>query len=187
MAPSFFESALHFRLWLEDNHATAAELIVGFRKVATGMPSMTWSESVDQAICFGWIDGVRKRIDDQSYQIRFTPRRKESIWSLVNVAKVQKLTKQGLMRPAGVAAYEARSLKKTGVYAFEREHPAELSPTEVHEFKKTVPAWKYFDASPPSYKRTIIHWVISAKQSTTRTRRLEQLIQACSEEKRILK
>ena len=187
MSPTFFETALHFRTWLEVNHTSAAELIVGFRKVSTGMPSMTWPESVDEALCFGWIDGVRKRIDEASYQIRFTPRKRGSIWSLVNVNKVQELTKQGRMQPAGVAAFEAKSHDKTGVYAFEREKPAELAPVEVREFKKNRLAWKYFESAAPSYRRVMTHWVVSAKQTATRARRLEQLVQACAEQRRILK
>ena len=187
MSPTFFETALHFRAWLETNDASAAELIVGFRKVGTGMLSMTWPESVDEALCFGWIDGVRKRIDDASYQIRFTPRRKGSIWSLVNVSKVQELTKQCRMRTAGIAAFEAKKQEKTGVYAFEREKPAELAPVEVREFKKNRQAWTFFESVAPSYRRVITHWVVSAKQPATRARRLEQLMQACAEQRRILK
>jgi uncharacterized protein YdeI (YjbR/CyaY-like superfamily) len=187
VSPTFFESALLFRAWLEANHSKAAELIVGFRKVSTGLPSMTWSESVDEALCFGWIDGVRKRIDDESYLIRFTPRRSGSIWSLVNVAKVELLLAQGRMRPPGIAAYEARTDKKTGIYAFERERPAELTAAETRDFRKNKVAWQYFEAAAPSYKRVITHWVVSAKQAATRERRLAQLIQACTEQRRILR
>jgi uncharacterized protein YdeI (YjbR/CyaY-like superfamily) len=187
VSPTFFESALHFRAWLEANHASSTELIVGFRKVGTGVPSMTWPKSVDEALCFGWIDGVRKRIDEDSYQIRFTPRRKGSIWSLVNIKKVQELTAQGRMLPAGVSAYEARSDKKTGIYAFEREQPAELAHAEVIQFKKNRKAWEYFEAATPSYRKVMLHWVVSAKQAATRARRLEQLVQACTEQRRILK
>jgi uncharacterized protein YdeI (YjbR/CyaY-like superfamily) len=187
VSPKYFESAEHFRAWLEESHASATELIVGFRKVGSGLPSMTWSESVDVALCFGWIDGVRKRIDDTSYLIRFTPRRRGSIWSRVNLAKVQELTAQGRMRPAGIAAYDARSGRKTGVYAFEQEHPVELAAAEVRAFKRNKVAWKYFEASAPSYRKIITYWVASAKQPATRARRLAQLIQACAEERRILK
>jgi uncharacterized protein YdeI (YjbR/CyaY-like superfamily) len=187
VSPTFFETAEHFRAWLERHHSTATELIVGFRKVDSGLPSMTWPESVDEALCFGWIDGVRKRIDDVSYLIRFTPRRAESIWSLVNLAKVQKLTEQGRMRPVGIAAYEARSSKKTGVYSFEQQQAVVLSPAEVREFKENNGAWKYFEAAAPSYKKVITYWVVSAKQPTTRARRLAQLIEACAESRRLLK
>ena len=187
MSPTFFEDALHFRAWLQQNNASAAELIVGFRKVGSGKPNMTWPQSVDEALSYGWIDGVRKRIDDESYQIRFTPRRMGSIWSLVNTAKVQELIAQGRMQPAGLAAYEARSDKKTGVYAFEREQPAELASEETRTFKKNALAWKYFESTAPSYRRVMKHWVVSAKQPATRARRLEQLMQACAEQRRILR
>jgi uncharacterized protein YdeI (YjbR/CyaY-like superfamily) len=187
VSPTFFEDALHFRTWLDRNHASEAELIVGFRKVGSGKPSMTWPESVDEALSHGWIDGVRKRIDDESYQIRFTPRRKQSIWSLVNIAKVQVLIAQGRMQTNGIAAYEARNHKKTGVYAFEREKPAELTAEEVRMFQKGASAWKYFKSSAPSYRNVMTHWVVSAKQPATRTRRLQQLLQACSEQRRILR
>lgn len=187
MSPIFFESALEFRAWLEANHTSAKELIVGFRKVGTGLPSMTWPESVDEALCFGWIDGVRKRIDEATYQIRFTPRKQGSIWSLVNVGKVVELTRQNRMRPIGVAAFESRVPAKTGVYSFEREEAAELTPVEVREFKKHRQAWTYFESAAPSYQRAITHWVVSAKQPATRARRLEQLVQACVEQRRILR
>jgi uncharacterized protein YdeI (YjbR/CyaY-like superfamily) len=130
---------------------------------------------------------VRRRIDDQSYSIRFTPRRVGSIWSLVNLAKVEQLVAQGRMYPSGIAAYEARSDKKTGVYAFEQEHPVELSAAEARIFKKNKVAWRYFETAAPSYRRVITYWVVSAKQPATRERRLAQLIQACAEQRRILK
>lgn len=160
---------------------------MGFRKVGSGLPSMTWPESVDEALCFGWIDGVRKRIDDTSYLIRFTPRRPASIWSAVNLAKVQQLTEQGRMRPAGIAAHETRSSKKTGVYSFEQQQPVVLAQAELREFKKNKGAWKYFETAAPSYKKVITYWVVSAKQPATRTRRLAQLIEACAESRRLLK
>jgi uncharacterized protein YdeI (YjbR/CyaY-like superfamily) len=181
MSATFFESPLHFRTWLQASHASATELVVGYRKVGTGLPSMTWSESVDEALCFGWIDGVRKSIDEQAYQIRFTPRKKGSIWSLINVAKVQVLIAQGRMHPAGIAAYEARSPEKTGIYAFERKEPAQLTPAEVKKFRSNRDAWAYFESAPPGYRRVIVHWVVSAKQDATRARRLQQLMQACAE------
>ncbi len=187
MSPTYFESAEYFRAWLEDNHRTASELIVGFRKVGSGLSSMTWPESVDEALCFGWIDGVRKRVDDSSYLIRFTPRRIGSIWSLVNLAKVQELSAQGRMRPAGIAAHEARSSEKTGVYSFEQQQAVVLAPAEVQEFKKNKVAWKYFEAAAPSYKKVITYWIISAKRPATRVRRLEELMEACAESRRLLK
>lgn len=187
MSPIFFENAARFRAWLEKNHGSATELIVGFRKVGSGLASMTWPESVDEALCVGWIDGVRKRVDDASYLIRFTPRRKGSIWSSVNVAKVQELIAQGRMRPSGMAAYEARSDRKTGIYSFEQGHPVGLAPTEVRVFKKNRKAWQYFESATPSYRRTITYWVVSAKQSATRACRLAQLVEACGEGRRLLK
>lgn len=187
MSPTYFESAEHFREWLEENHRKATELMVGFRKVGSGLPSMTWPESVDEALCFGWIDGVRKRIDDSSYVIRFTPRRKGSIWSSVNLAKVQELTALGRIRPAGIAAHESRSSKKTGVYSFEQERPVVLAPAEVRDFRKNRGAWKYFETAAPSYRKVITYWVVSAKQPATRARRLAQLIEACAEGRRLLK
>ncbi len=187
VTPKFFKKASDFRAWLDLNHATKNELLVGFCKVGSGKPSMTWSESVDEALCFGWIDGVRKRIDDESYSIRFTPRRVGSIWSRVNIAKVEQLIAQNRMRPAGLAAFEARSSKKTGVYSFEQEHKIELSDSELIEFQRNKAAWRFFDTTPPSYKKTIIYWIVSAKRPATRTRRLEELIQACSEHRRLLK
>ena len=186
MPPVFFDSAQAFRIWLQAHHASASELVVGFRKVATGKPNMSWSESVDEALCFGWIDGVRKRIDDASYQIRFTPRRTGSIWSLVNVRKVQALVAQGRMHPAGLAAFEARRPEKTGIYAFERQQAAELVADEVRAFKKSPGAWTWFQATPPGYRKVITHWVTSAKRAETRARRLDQLIQACAGQRRIV-
>jgi uncharacterized protein YdeI (YjbR/CyaY-like superfamily) len=148
---------------------------------------MTWPESVDEALCFGWIDGVRKRLDEQSYQIRFTPRRRESIWSLVNLAKVEQLLAQGRMQAPGIAAFEARRTARTGVYAFERVQPAELSAAQTRLFQQNPVAWRYFESTPPSYQKVMRHWVVSAKQAATRERRLSQLIQACAEQRRILR
>lgn len=183
----FFETPAEFRAWLEKHHASATELIVGYRKVGTGMPSITWPESVEQALCFGWIDGIRRRIDDTSYQIRFTPRHRNSIWSAINLAKVQQLIAQGRMHPAGLAAYEARNEKKSGVYSFEQARPVALSAQETRLFKRDKKAWQHFQAVAPSYRKTITFWVISAKQPATRARRLAQLIEACAEGRRLLK
>ncbi len=164
-----------FRAWLEANHDSATELEVVFYKRASGKPSMTWSESVDQALCFGWIDGVRRGRDDESYTIRFTPRRPGSNWSKINVEKVAKLTEAGLMRPAGVAAFERRRDDRTGVYSFENE--AELSAEYEARLRANRAAADYFDSRPPWYRRTAIHLVMSAKREETRERRLEQLIE----------
>lgn len=183
----FFENAAAFRRWLEHNGARATELIVGYRKVGTGEPSLTWPESVDEALCFGWIDGVRKRIDEHSYQIRFTPRKPNSIWSAINVAKVEALTAQGRMRPAGVTAFARRTQNKSSVYSYEQGNALQLTAAEVREFKTSRSAWQYFEACPPSYRKTILHWVSSAKQPATRARRLAQLVAACAARERLNK
>ena len=164
-----------FRAWLEANHDSATELEVVFYKKASSKPSMTWSESVDQALCFGWIDGVRRGRDDESYTIRFTPRRPGSNWSNINVEKVAKLTEAGLMRPAGIAAFERRTDDRTGVYSFENE--AELPADYEARLRANRAAADYFDSRPPWYRRTAIHLVMSAKREETRERWLEQLIE----------
>jgi uncharacterized protein YdeI (YjbR/CyaY-like superfamily) len=176
MEPTFFATPEDFRAWLQEHHATAAELLVGFHKKGSGRPSITWPESVDQALCFGWIDGVRRRIDDERYSIRFTPRRPRSIWSAINVKRVGELAEQGLMHPAGMAAFERRSDDKTAIYSYERHTAAKLEPAMEREFKRDERAWAWFEAQPPSYRRTATHWVISAKKPETRERRLRQLI-----------
>jgi len=173
-APTFFPDAAAFRTWLEANHATAPELSVGFRKKATGAPSITWPEARDEALCFGWIDGVRHRIDDQSYRIRFTPRRRGSIWSTVNVARFAALTAEGRMTEAGVRAYE-ENRHRTGVYAYERETAA-LTPEETALFEANAAAWADWQKRPPGYRKLCLHWVPSAKRPETRARRLATLI-----------
>jgi len=174
--PTFFAEAAQFRKWLEKHHETEAELLVGFYKKGSGRPSMTWPQSVDEALCFGWIDGVRRRIDARRYTIRFTPRRARSIWSKINVAKVAELTTAGLMAPAGLRAFEARDHAKTGVYAFERAQAATLAPEAERRFRADATAWAYFSAQPPWYRRTAYHWVVSAKRAETRAARLATLI-----------
>jgi uncharacterized protein YdeI (YjbR/CyaY-like superfamily) len=173
--PTFFESQSEFRQWLKKNHDMAKELWVGYYKKGTGLPSMTWPESVDEALCFGWIDGIRKSIDDTSYKIRFTPRRPGSNWSAVNVKRVQELTALGLMHEAGLKAFEKREDKKTGLYAYENR-PAELPDEYAKEFRANKKAWEFFQAQSPSYRRTCIWWVVSAKQEQTRQKRLATLI-----------
>ena len=151
------------------------------------MPSLSWPESVDEALCFGWIDGVRKRIDGDSYQIRFTPRREGSIWSAINIAKVQALVAQGRMRPAGLEAFARRTERRSRVYAYEQAGNAELGVEEAGDFRQNKAAWRYFERAPPSYRRTMLHWVASAKRPATRARRLSQLIAACAAGTRILR
>jgi len=179
MKPRFFATPALFRAWLEEHHATKTELVVGFRKKASGKPSITWPQSVDEALCFGWIDGVRKSIDADSYTIRFTPRRPTSIWSAVNVARVGELAKAGRMAKAGLDAFALRTPERTGVYSFERNAAAVLPADDEAKLRANARAARYFDAQPPWYRRTATHWVISAKRPETRQRRLAQLI-ACS-------
>lgn len=177
--PRFFADAPAFRHWLEANAATATELIVGFHKVGSGRPSMSWPESVDEALCFGWIDGVRKRIDDQAYLIRFTPRQPSSIWSAVNIAKFEALQAQGRMTAAGVQAFARRQEARSVVYAYEQPATAELTPQELRDFRRERAAWAYFESTPPGYRKVVLHWVTTAKRAPTRASRLATLVQAC--------
>jgi uncharacterized protein YdeI (YjbR/CyaY-like superfamily) len=172
----FFATPGDWRRWLEENHATNRVLRVGFHKKGSGQPSITWPEAVDQALCFGWIDGVRRSIDDRDYEIRFTPRKAGSNWSAVNVKRVQELTEQGLMRPAGLKAFEARKPEKTGIYSFEQRQQAVLDPAHEAQFRANPQAWSYFESRPPSYRKAAIWWIVSAKQEATRLRRLQSLI-----------
>ena len=179
--PKFFATPAAFRSWLASHHETERELFVGFHKRESGKPSITWPESVDEALCFGWIDGVRKSLGADAYTIRFTPRRPKSIWSAINVKKVGELTKLGKMQPAGLRAFELRTAERTGVYSFERNQAARLSPAQAKALRSNRKAAAFFDAQPPWYRRTAIHWVISAKREDTRERRLGQLIRDSAE------
>jgi uncharacterized protein YdeI (YjbR/CyaY-like superfamily) len=181
MEPIYFASPDDFRAWLAEHHTTATEVLVGFHKRATGTPSMTWPQSVDQALCFGWIDGVRRRIDDDRYTIRFTPRKHGGNWSRINVEKVEALRAAGLLTPAGLAAYEARREDRTGVYSFERADAAELPRHWQREFKADKTAWAWWSARAPSYRRAATHWVVSAKKEATRRRRFETLVDDCAQ------
>ena len=176
MSPTFFETPEDFRAWLREHHHVKSELLVGFHKRGTGQKSITWPESVDEALSFGWIDGVRRSLGAHAYTIRFTPRKPTSIWSAINVARVTELTKQGRMRPAGLRAFAARTPERTGVYSFERNEAAKLTPAQEKKLRANAKAAAFFDARPPWYRRTAIHWVISAKREETRERRLAQLI-----------
>ena len=173
-APHFFV-AEEFRRWLDEHHASEAEVWVGFHKKATGRPTMTWSESVDEALCYGWIDGIRKSLDAERYVIRFTPRKSLSIWSDVNIAKVRKLIEEDRMRPAGLAAWARRDEAKSGVHSFERK-AAKLSDAQLALFRKNRSAWRFFEAQPPGYQRLAAHYVSSAKREETREKRLATLI-----------
>jgi uncharacterized protein YdeI (YjbR/CyaY-like superfamily) len=174
-APSFYASPEEWRAWLDAHHADMREHWVGFHKVGSGRPSITWPEAVDQALCFGWIDGVRRRVDETSYMIRFTPRKKASKWSLVNARRVGELREAGLMRPAGIAAFEARS--ETGTYSYEQRDSAAFDPERERRLRANPAAWEHFSAQPPWYRRTATHWVMSAKRDETRDRRLARLIE----------
>ncbi len=184
-APRFFASAAAFRAWLQENAATSNQLLVGFHKVGSGQPSMSWPESVDEALCFGWIDGVRKRVDERSYSISFTPRRPSSIWSAVNIAKFEQLRAEGRMTPAGERAFARRSLEKSVVYAYEQPATAELSPGELARFRAQKAAWRYFETTPPSYRKTVLHWITTAKKAGTRAERLARLLAACAAGERL--
>jgi uncharacterized protein YdeI (YjbR/CyaY-like superfamily) len=177
---TYFATPADFRRWLAKNHAKATELLVGFYTVGSGKPSMTWPQSVDEALCVGWIDGVRRRVDDERYTIRFTPRRPGSIWSKVNVAKAEALKKSGRMKAAGLKAYEARSDKKTGIYSFERE-ATQLAPAYEKRLQRNKAAWTFLQAKAPWYRKKVVHWVMGARQEETRLKRLEKLIEACAE------
>lgn len=176
MNPVFFATTADLVAWLEENHGRGTEFWVGFHKKGTGRPSITWPELVDALLCFGWIDGVRKSIDSESYKNRITPRRKGSIWSAVNVRRMQELTEQGLIRPAGRAAFEAAIEAKTAIYAYEQRENAELGEEFEARFRENQAAWEHFLSRPPWYRNAAIWWVISAKKEETQQRRLETLI-----------
>lgn len=180
MKIKFFKSPADFRAWLEQHHATAPELWVGYYKKDSGKPSITWPESVDEALCFGWIDGIRKSVDDTSYTIRFTPRRPRSIWSAVNINRVQELTRQGRMRPAGEKAFAARTENRSGIYAYEQRQP-ELVEPYAKKLRQNKAAWKFFQAQPASYRKTVSWWIVSAKKEETRLKRLTQLIEVSAQ------
>ncbi len=183
--PVFFPTPEAFRRWLARHGSSASELLVGFYKVASGRPSLTWSESVDEALCFGWIDGVRKRIDDVSYQIRFTPRRPDSNWSAINIAKVEVLISQGRMQPPGLLAYSHRADHRSSVYSYEQEAPPAFTAQELAVFTGSPAAWQFFNGTPPSYRRAVVHWVASSKHPATRARRLARLVESCAAGKRV--
>jgi uncharacterized protein YdeI (YjbR/CyaY-like superfamily) len=154
--PTFFATPDEFRAWFEKHHGEANELLVGFHKKGSGRPSITWPESVDQALCFGWIDGVRKSLGETSYTIRFTPRKPRSNWSAINVKRVAELARLGLMRPAGSEAFEARAEERTGIYAYENRHAAALDPAKERQFRADKKAWEFFQAQPAGYRKTAI-------------------------------
>ncbi len=185
MTPKFFKTPADWRKWLERNHDKAEELWVGFYKKDSGKPSITWPESVDGALCFGWIDGVRKSIDEVSYMIRFTPRKPSSVWSAINLKRVEELTKLGLMHESGLKVFQSRDPKKSGQYSFEQEKPQQLDEAYEKKLRANKRAWKFFQAQPPWYQRTSSFWVMSAKQEETRLRRLAILIDDSAHERSI--
>jgi uncharacterized protein YdeI (YjbR/CyaY-like superfamily) len=180
MEAKFFKTPAEFRKWLEKNHAEAQELWVGYYKKDSRRPSLTWPQSVDEALCFGWIDGVRKSLDEVSYMIRFTPRKPRSVWSNVNIKRVEELSKAGVMQPAGLKAFEQRKQDKSGIYAYEQKEQ-KLGGDYEQKLKANTKAWEFFHKQAPWYQRTVSWWVISAKKEETRQKRLDQLIAASAE------
>jgi len=174
--PTFFATLADFRAWLEAHHDKLREQLVGFHKKSSGKPSMTWPESVEVALCFGWIDGVRKSIDETSYTIRFTPRKPTSNWSSININLARKLTKQGLMHPAGLQAFAARSEKKSGIYSYEQRRSARFTRDQEKQFRASQLAWEFFRSQAPWYQRVCTWWIINAKKEETKLKRLSVLI-----------
>ena len=179
MSPTNFKTPDEFRKWLAKNHAKATELSVRLYKKGSGKPSISWPESVEEALCFGWIDGVRRRIDDESYTIRFTPRKPTSTWSAINIKLIEKLIAEKRMKTSGLAAFKTRKASKSGIYSYENR-PQSLSPEFETTFKNNKKAWTYFEAQPPWYRKTSSYWVMSAKKEATRESRLQTLITDCA-------
>jgi uncharacterized protein YdeI (YjbR/CyaY-like superfamily) len=185
MKIKYFKSPREFRRWLEKNHGTTQELWVGYYKKGSGQPSMTWVESVEEALCFGWIDGIRKTVDDLRYTIRFTPRRGGSIWSAVNIKRAWELSDKGLMEDPGMAAFNARKENKSGIYSYE-QRSAELDAPYEKRLRQNKAAWDFFYAQPPSYRKAIGWWIVSAKEEVTPLRRLEKLMKESTRGRRLL-
>lgn len=184
MKPNYFTSAAKFHHWLEKNHSAATELLVGFYKKSSGKPSITYPEALDEALCFGWIDGIRKTVDANRYTIRFTPRRPSSNWSNVNIKRVNELMALGRMRPAGLAAFQARKHEKSGVYSYENR-PRQLAAPYEKKFRANKKAWEFFQSQAPYYQRVACAWVMSAKKEETCLRRLATLIEDSAQERRL--
>jgi uncharacterized protein YdeI (YjbR/CyaY-like superfamily) len=183
MKPRYFKSQAHFRAWLEQHHATGRELWVGFYKKASGKKGLAYLEAVDAALCFGWIDGIKKRVDDHGFMHRFTPRTKTSSWSVTNTKRVAALIKLGLMAQSGLAVFRARDRKRSGIYLYE-QRPQDLSPEYERRFRANARAWTFFQAQPPGYRRLATMWIMTAKKEETRLKRLDTMISASAEEKR---
>lgn len=175
--PTFFPTPADFRAWFEAHHDKFHELFVGFHKKNSGKPGITWPESVEVALCFGWIDGVRKSLDETSYTIRFTPRKPTGTWSSININLVRKLTKQRLMHPAGLKAFAARSERKSSIYSYEQRKNPRFTREQEKQFRANKPAWEFFRSQAPWYQRVTTYWVISAKREDTKLKRLSELIE----------
>jgi uncharacterized protein YdeI (YjbR/CyaY-like superfamily) len=175
--PIYFASPEEFRAWLEEHHASESEVLVGYHRKATGRPSMTWQQSVDEALCYGWIDGVRRGVDEERYSIRFTPRKATSTWSAVNIDRFQALQAEGRTRPAGHSAFAARREDRSRIYSYERREEARFEEHEERRFRDNAAAWAFWESRPPGYRRVATHWVVSAKKPETRERRMAQLIE----------
>lgn len=180
----YFDGPAAFRRWLARHHASATELLVGFHRRDSGRPSMTWPESVDEALCYGWIDGVRRRVDESRYTIRFTPRRKTSIWSAINLARVRVLTAEGRMTAAGLAIHAVRKDPEHPGYSVGKREAVPFAPARQRAFRREKAAWRFFEAQAPSYQKNIRHYVESAKQEETRQRRFARVLEACRKERR---
>jgi uncharacterized protein YdeI (YjbR/CyaY-like superfamily) len=185
METRYFKTPAEFRAWLAKHHDTATEIGVVFHRKASGKPSMMWSDAVDQALCFGWIDSIARRIDETSRVQRFTPRRPKSNWSAVNIKKVEELRASGLMAPAGLAAFALRNEARSGVYSYENRHLAALDPEREAIFRAAAAAWEFFGKQPPSYRQTAIYWVMNAKRDETRSKRLSRLIEVSAHGRRL--
>lgn len=185
MNPIFFASPAEWRTWLTEHHEQESEVVVGYYKKGVDKPTLTWQESVDEALCFGWIDGVRKGIDEERYQIRFTPRKKTSIWSAVNIKRMGELMEQGLVQPKGMAAFEARKADKSVVYAYEQAEAPAFNAEEQAQFERNAEAWAFFQRQAPSYQKASIWHVVSAKKIETRQKRMATLIEDSAAGRRV--
>ena len=183
-SPKFFRTPAAFHKWLAANQAKSKELWVGFYNKKSGKPSITWPAAVDEALCFGWIDGIRKNVDADSYKIRFSPRQPASIWSAVNIGNIERLIKAERMQPAGLKAYEARKENRSGIYSYEQRSP-ELVEPYLGMLKRNQAAWKFYQAQPPGYRKIMNWWVVSAKQEATRLKRVDKLIEASAQRRRM--
>lgn len=185
MKPTFFATPAAFRKWLKTHHSRARELLVGFYRKGSGRPSITWPESVDEALCVGWIDGVRRRIDEQSYSIRFTPRKATSTWSSINLRKMATLIREGRVRPVGLKAFKLRAPEKSGIYSYEQRKAARLDAASEREFRSHKAAWQFFEAQAPSYRQIVTWWVVCGRKEETRRNRLARLIEASGNRRRL--